>query len=238
MFNLPHKFSLMIFTLLLSGLSHADEKFDQLITKTLQTYGGEAIIASTRAIKQVGTTYSRSRNATGDIFRAYEYPNKLRIAINYGDKGSELRLLNGEIAYDQSRLAQPAMRAAMILQAARLDLPRIILENKANIRDLGMNSAQVPVQTHLIEIPLTPALKITAEIDPATGHILKSTGSGNLDGMRVNFATAYEDFRMVDGHLVAFNEEHYAMGSNVGHTQLEKVEFIKGWDVPMFQPEI
>lgn len=43
-----------------------------------------------------------------------------------------------------------------------------------------------------IEIPLTPSMTLTVEVDPATGRIVRSTGKAT----GVEFSTSYSDFRV------------------------------------------
>jgi hypothetical protein len=58
------------------------------------------------------------------------------------------------------------------------------------------------------------------EVDPETGHILKSTGRSE----GVDFSTAYSDFRNVDGLLFAFREANSAQGMATGTNEISKVE--------------
>ena len=79
-------------------------------------------------------------------------------------------------------------------------------------------------------------MHVVTEIDPASGYILKSRGLMAVGAMQMEFATDYDDFRTVNGHLIAFKETHYAMGGNIGHSTLDKVEFIDKLEPGLFQP--
>ena len=59
-----------------------------------------------------------------------------------------------------------------------------------------------------------------ATLDPATGHILKSTGKA----AGVEFTTTYSDFRKVEGLLFAFREDNTAQGMKTGTNEISKVE--------------
>ena len=60
---------------------------------------------------------------------------------------------------------------------------------------------------------------MTIEVDPATGHILKSTGKAE----GVDFSTTYGDFRKIDGLLFAFREANTAQGMATGTNEISKV---------------
>jgi hypothetical protein len=99
----------------------------------------------------------------------------------------------------------------MRLQAARLAIPLLLVEKKSDPKSAGPNA---------IEIPVSGDLTVTIEVDPATGHILKSTG--RAEG--VDFSTTYSDFRNVDGLLFAFREANTAQGMATRTNEISKVE--------------
>lgn len=103
----------------------------------------------------------------------------------------------------------------MRLQAARLALPLLLADRRAEVRDLGLRDGR-----HILELALTPAMTLSVEIDPATNRIVRSSGKGK----DIEFATNYSDFRSVDGLLFAFAEENFANGTKTAATALTKVE--------------
>lgn len=232
------KFYLLAITLTL-GASKAysdDSTFDKFVDKTIAVYGGAALIKQHSALRESGSTFSNSQNRSGSVLRAYQYPDRFHIEIHYDGAQTESRILNGDKAWKDGRPAMPPMRAAILLQATRIDLPRVLVERRSQVRDLGEIKAEDGKPRHAVEIPLDGDMKVIAEIDPGSGHILKSRGLMSVGAMQMEFATDYDDFRRVDGHLVAFKETHYAMGGNIGHTTLDKIEFTDKLDAALFQP--
>ena len=61
---------------------------------------------------------------------------------------------------------------------------------------------------------------VVVDVDPETGHIIKSTGKAK----DLEFSTAYSDFRTVNGLLIPFHEENSAMGMKTADIFLDKVE--------------
>ncbi len=97
------------------------------------------------------------------------------------------------------------------LQAARLALPKLLAEKRSSLRDLGTRD-----NLRLVEIALDAPLTMTVEIDPATARIVRSIGKAK----EIELATAYGDFRTVDGLLIAFHEENSAMGMKTAEIEL------------------
>jgi hypothetical protein len=102
----------------------------------------------------------------------------------------------------------------MRLLAARIALPLLLAEMRARARSAGENA---------IEIPIGEKMTVTIDVDPATGHILKSTGKAE----GIEFSTAYSDFRRVDGLLFAFRETNTAMGATTATNELTKIDVIR-----------
>lgn len=88
---------------------------------------------------------------------------------------------------------------------------------------------------HIVELALENGMKVVAEIDSASGRLTQSKGIAGIDGRSMEFTTTYEDFRTTDGHLIAFRENHYAMGNHVGYTQIEAIEFKETLPAAIFQ---
>ena len=75
-------------------------------------------------------------------------------------------------------------------------------------------------------LALPGALELVAEIDPASGRIVRSSGAMPGPGGKMEFATAYSDFRPVAGVLFAHHEESWAGGQHTGATDLQRVELL------------
>lgn len=190
--------------------------------------GGKAPLA----LHERGVTTSM-RRGEGAVERWWQAPDRFRIEIRYAN-GEESRLLNGAQAWQQGRPASVPFHGALVLQAARIALPWRLLDNAAQVVDLGLQNVEGGVAARVVEWPLQPGMKIVAEFDPASRLLLRSRGILTLAGASMEFATRYESYTPVEGRLVALVEQHFAMGQFIGTTRLESVSFAAVLPAPTF----
>jgi len=144
-----------------------------------------------------------------------------------------VRLLNGAKGWRNGQETSGVSYEAMVLQAARLDLPWLLLKYKTKLVDKG------PVerdgrQLQLLQLPLENGLLVSAGIEPTTGHILCSSGRTRTGSM--TFETAYDDLRTVEGVLFAFKETNTAQGTKTAETLLSKIQILKEAPGDAFRP--
>jgi hypothetical protein len=121
----------------------------------------------------------------------------------------------------------------MVLQAARLDLPWLLMKNKNKLVTKGTVERDGR-RLQLLGLTLENGLSISAGIEPATGHILFSSGTTKTGSM--TFETSYDDLRNVDGVLFAFKETNMAQGTKTAETFLSKIEILKEAPTDAFKP--
>jgi hypothetical protein len=207
-----------------------------VVRRCVDAYGGKAALARAAATRQEGSVTSiLNPGATGRIVRVYARPGKLRVEIVFPGARSEVRILDGGKGWRDGEEVESARLAAMILQAARLDLPALLQAWEARLEDRGVADID-GTQVRVLALQPAPGLVVEAGIDPRSGRILRSRGASRDPGMPLEFVTSYEDFRKVDGVLVAFREKNWANGRNTGETTLEKVEFPKALPETTFRP--
>jgi hypothetical protein len=124
-------------------------------------------------------------------------------------------------------------RDAMLLQAARLELPGILLRKRGELVDLG-DVQRDGRKLHAIGVPLESGINLAVAIDPQTSRIVRSEGALPGHGAQIRFATTYSDFRTIAGVLFAFREENFVSGERTGTTRLDRVELLDS--VPDFHP--
>ncbi len=110
-------------------------KLDALVSRIAQAYGGEKALARIKAFRETGTL--ESPRGVARTVRVFAAPDRLRVEIVYPGGGGEVRVVDGR---DGWRNGEPVMgppRDAMVLQAARLDLPGLLLRNRERLVDLG-----------------------------------------------------------------------------------------------------
>jgi hypothetical protein len=183
---------------------------DALVNKVVNAYGGAAAWSKVTEIVAHGRVVPAMRKGDGTMTRTWRGLDNLRVEIAYPENKTEVRVLENGKGTNNGRESNAMELDAMRLQAARLALPKLLAQNKGALRTTGPNTMEMTLD----------GLTLDIEIDPATGHIVQSTGhSGQL-----SFATAYSDFRTVNGLLIPFHEENSAMGMKTADIFLDKVE--------------
>ena len=183
---------------------------NDLADKVIAAYGGAEAWKKVESFKQAGRVVSQMRSGEGKLSREWQRPDKLRVEIVYPSH-TELRIVDGDHGTQNGKEANGMGLDAMRLQAARLALPLLLAEKRAELTSPAKNT---------IEIPLPSSMTLTIEVDPATGRVLKSTG--RAEG--IEFTTSYSDFRKVDGLLFAFREANTAQGMPTGNNEISSVE--------------
>lgn len=193
-------------------------------------YGAQA----PQAIRQTGTTTSFSRGE-GALVRLFKSPDRFRNEISY-ESGQEVRTLVGPLAWQQSKPANPALRSAIVLQAARVALPWNVLARWGETRDLGTEPDDNGNTLQLIELQLEPLLKLVIHVDLASGHIVRSRGIMEVGSRSMEFATHYSDFRNQGGRVYAAREQQFAAGQHTGYSVIEHIEFLDALPDSAFAP--
>ena len=223
-----------------TGAADGALALEVLIERSIEAYGGEEVLVGASRTIQEGTVTSTMRQgAGGRIVRLYERPIRLRVEIEYPGNESEVRILDGGRGWRNGGPVSGPMYQAMLLQAARLGLPAILIDFQASLQDLGEVDRDGQ-RLRAVGLDFHQGLRVTAEIDPVSGRILRSEGtiSGQEGRPTLTFATEYADFRDVDGVLVPFHEVNYAQGRRTGETRLDSVELLQEIPVGSFHPPV
>ncbi len=223
--------------LLLAVTAVASDGVDSLVAKTVGAYGGEQALEKARHVRQFGSTTSIMRpGLQGSIQREFTGPDKLRVQVTFSND-VETRIYNGREGWRMGEAVTGPQFDAMVLQAARIALPLNLMKNRKKLVDKGRGEVEgKPVRT--LELPLGNGLKLTVDIDPETGRIVRSAGRGGvgMGGRPIEFITGYSDFRKVGSVLFAFREDNFASGMATGETKLEKVELPATLPASTFKP--
>jgi len=206
------------------------------LDKIGKAYGGENRVLGVNAFQQYGVTYSNMRGREGKMTRSYRYPDHLRIAIDYGELDSELRLLAGPRSWKQNQATGEPFYSAMILQATRLGLPAVLFAHKKYVSDGGEYKNGQGKTLHLLELQFHKQNHIAVGIDPETGRIAESASTIIMETFKMQFGTRYDDYRKVNGRLFAFKETHFVMGRETGYTNLERI-VVEPLPDKLFYPE-
>ena len=211
------------------------ERLDALVARVARAYGGEKALARVKARRETGTL--KSPRGVARTVRVFAPPDRLRVEIVYPDGSGETRVLDGQEGFRNGEQVFGPPRDAMVLQAARLDLPGLLLRNRDLLVDLG-NVERAGRTLRGIGVPMPGNLNVAVTVDPGTARIVRSEGAlpGPGPGGQIRFATDYSDFRTVRGVLFAFREANFASGQQTGETRLQKIEVLDAPPQGSFRP--
>lgn len=230
------KLALALVLLLAAAPASASEATD-LANLVIAAYGGAGTIEAGASLRQSGTLESYRHGKTGTVERSFTRPDKLRIEIRIPGEAPESRILDGERGWRDGRPVPPMMAKAMYLQAARLDLPWLILKAGRDIAMLGPVKYGDGRDLKGLEIPMADGIRLIAVVDPETGHIVRSHGLIEpAPGQQVEFGTHYEGHGELNGMFLATEETHFARGQPTGKTVLDKSEVVPGFPDSVFRP--
>lgn len=218
-----------------AGARPARESVETLVRRCVGAYGGKDALARAAVTRQEGRVTSLLHpGQPGRIARAYLRPGKLRVEVSWPDGSGEVRVLDGGRGWRDGEEASGPRLAAMILQAARLDVPALLSAWVAKVEDRGAGVVDgKPVR--ILAIAPAPGLLVVAEVELATARVIRSRGTSVDPAMPLAFETTYGDFRRVEGVLVPFLERNWANG-RTSETILEKVTFPTSFPEGSFGP--
>jgi hypothetical protein len=219
-----------------AGRPASGESVPALVRRCVAAYGGKTALGRSAVTLQEGRVTSLLHpGETGRIARAYVRPGKLRVETAFPNAPGEIRVLDGGRGWRNGEEATGPRLAAMMLQAARLDLPALLSAWVDRVEDRG--AAEVEGRkVRVLALAPAPGLVVLAEVDVVTARVVRSRGSSVDPGMPLAFETTYGDFRTVEGVLVPFLERNWANGRTTGETALEKVSFQKRLPDAHFRP--
>lgn len=208
-----------------------------LVRRCVDAHGGADALRRAAAVVQEGTVTSLLHpGVKGRIGRAYERPGRLRVETAWPDGPGEIRVLDGGAGWRNGVAVDGPPLTAMILQAARIDVPALLSAWEARVVERGTWRHEGRT-LRVLALAVAPGLEVEAGIDPGTGRVLRSRTVGpGREGGTVEFVTTYADFREVAGVLFAFREGNWANGATTGETVLERVEVVKGFPEGTFRP--
>ena len=196
------------------------------VSRVLAAYGGWGKLARVKSYRVEGDFFSAMRHSTVPTTRVFARPDRFKTLIDYPDR-LEARLVDGARGWRTEPggalgEVHGPMLMAMVLQAARCDVPWILAERESLARfidPLERDGVLLPG----LEIPLGDGLVFRAWTDPVTFLVRVSQGALTDGRMATHFETVYSDFRDVGGLKFAFREENFASGTQTGITLVKRV---------------
>lgn len=197
---------------------------DPLVRKVVEAYGGDALSRPV-GVRQTGSVTAHG-GKRGALTRLLVFPDSLRVDITYPDGTGEVRITHqGKGSREGVDVTGAPPHHAMVLQAVRLAIPRWLAEDPGRARRAGRVERDGRA-FEALALSLPDGLEVVAEVEPASGRIVRTVGVLLRQGQRFEFVNTYSDFRKVGGVLFAFREENYAGGQQTGVTVLDEVELL------------
>lgn len=206
------------------------EPVGALIRRTVAAYGGSRARVRLARVRVTGTVGSSIHpGEVGRYSRTFARGRGLRIEVGFTKSDPEVRVLNGARAWRYGEPAPQPVTAALQLEAARLDLPDLLIDREAQLQDQG--EVKHEGQTlRVLGLEVAAGSRLECGIEPKTGRILYVRGVVRSGPRELELFTVFRSFKVVDGVLVAFREEGYANGESTGDVDIGAVEFLD--DVP------
>lgn len=204
---------------------HGQETYD-LIDEVLAAYGGTDALASIESVEFRGETQALMRGRTGSLLRILKLPDHLRVEILYPSR-AELRILQGDRGWRSDGAgnmirAPGALYLSMVLQAARMAAPWILMEHQddaTRLPDFEYEGEAYPG----LEIPLGHGLSLRAYVDPHTKLVVRTQTLLQMEGFETHFEAIYTQFREVEGVMFPVSEQNFASGVHTARTTIESI---------------
>jgi hypothetical protein len=212
---------------------------DPLVEKVVEAYGGKAALSKVVAVRQRGRLVAVAQGGKqGAIVRLFARPDSLRIEIAYPDGSGEIRVAHqGRATRQGVDVTGSPPGTAMVLQAARIALPFWLAAEPGRARHVGAVERDGG-RYEALAVDLPGGLELVAEVEPASGRIVRTVGlMEGPGGGRFEFTNAYSDFRKVNGVLFAMREQNFAGGRQTGETALDEVELLPSPPPGAFAPD-
>ncbi|MGE5305266.1 MAG: hypothetical protein ACM3TN_18300, partial [Alphaproteobacteria bacterium] len=166
---------------------YAQANAGALIDEIIAAYGGAPLLA-VRSYRMEAVLQARARGETGEVIRIAEGRRRLKVLIRYPTT-MEIRVLDGERAWRGASprhltLVQGPPRTAMVLQAARADLPWILKELRSKARVIETKDKSL-----MLAVPIDEGMVLRVTVDPKTHRIVRSDGAIRMGSAEVSFET-------------------------------------------------
>lgn len=176
-----------------------------VLARTFRFYGGVDAILAVEGLRLQGSIADGATEpkARPRLERLLAVPDRYRSAVSLGGLERESLILDGSRAFRDGAEVTGLVRADQIrLEAARAFLPAALARGRETLVDRGeARRAGRPVR--LVELALHERATLTAEIDPASGKILRAVTRVAGRESTVSFRR----LRSVEGVLFPFAED-------------------------------
>lgn len=229
---MPHLVVALLATQLWSGPAVAGDA-DPLIDQVIAAYGGREALTGVQRYEVSGDIVASARGLRGSFHRLVEADGDLATRMVYPGYTEGRLLVEGQgwrlVGEDFEPVHGPLLSAVQ-LQWARLQLP-LVLDAHRDQASLGPPRVLDGVSYPSVSVPTGSGSTLTVWVDPQTWLARASQGTMRVAGQEMTFSAMYDDYRPVDGIMVAHLEQTYAQGTPTATLVVTQVR----WD-PATEP--
>ncbi len=226
----------------------------KLIDRVIEAYGGREALARVQSYAFAGTLLDRatfhSNPEQVPFTRTFARKDRLKVVITRSE-GSEVRILDGDKGWRSGRTGDnlasvegPAYQA-MVLQAARADLPWLLLDKGPEIRSapplrLSEKDKEGQVVTHtlaVLVVPLRDGMSLKVLVEEKSARIWGVAAYDTDERARPPvFETHYTGFDKEDGILFPIGEITFVGKMQTGTIFINTVKINPPLDKDEFKP--
>lgn len=228
-------FVITFFLAFIAAPMHASAEAPSLVSEVIKAYGGGETWRKSGGFTQNGRTYSERLQVFGKTQRSYSHPSQMRIETYYDEDDFELRQLDGNTAWSNGKQTLKTFADVAVLESYRLAPPLLLIDHGDKAKDLGARQ-DGPYTRRGLMIDLGDDMQLLLDVDDKSKRVVGAWGFIERNGRRMEHSTLYDDFRLVEGKLVAYKEKHFVMGGYIGHTEIQEVQFSPEFADDTFKP--
>jgi hypothetical protein len=195
-----------------------------LLNTITAAYGGSDAVSRLESYRAEGSVH-RAAGSSGVFIRDYRAPDRMKVEIGYPDR-SELRVVIGNRAWRGSRSGiepvEGPMRTAMWYQLLRSELPGVLMRNHDRLEDRGIVEHEGGSH-RLLVLRWSEGIEMRYWVEDGSNRVTHVESTLSVGPGQAVFATAFADFREIDGVLFPFTEKNYASGRHVAETRIERL---------------
>jgi len=177
----------------------------RLLARTFRAYGGVDALLAVQGVRLEGTVAdgAAAPGSRPRFERLLAPPDRYRCALSLAGVDRETLVLDGGRAFrDGAEVTGLARADSIRLEATRTLLPAALARQRAALVDRG-EARRGDRRVRLVELPLRADASLTAEIDVASGRILRAVS--RVAGWQA--AVSFRRLREVGGVLFPFAED-------------------------------